>query len=102
MRNLRQIFRLHTPAGCYAPDFMFLFQVDTQKVLLEIKGEHLAMGNAGATIKARAAEAWCDAMNNLGQGPWRHWFVLGSDAERAQSIDDLEAYANEWKRAHAI
>lgn len=102
MRNLRQIFRLHTPAGRYAPDFMFLVQIDEQKILLEIKGKHLAAGDSSATVKARAAEAWCDAMNNLGQGPWRHWFVLGSDAERAQSIGDLRSYANEWKRAHAL
>lgn len=102
MRNLRKIFQLQTPAGGYAPDFMFLLQVDGEKIILEIKGRHLADGDSSAAIKARAAEAWCEAMNNLGQGPWRHWFVLGSDAERAQSIGDLRSYASEWKRAHAI
>jgi len=100
MRNLRKIFRLHTPAGGYAPDFLFLLKVDDRKILLEIKGEHLMGVDSKASIKTRAAEAWCLAMNDLGEGPWEHWFVLGSDAKHAQGITDLEAYANEWKEIH--
>jgi len=43
-----------------------------------------------ARIKARAADAWCEAVNNNGAHSWQHWLVLDSDVERCNSVDDIE------------
>ncbi len=89
-RNLPRSFGLVTPAGNYYPDFLLVCKLeDGGQVLLEIKGEFLAVGEQSeANLKAKAARAWCAAMTANGV-PWQYWFVLDRDAQACQTVQDL-------------
>ena len=89
-RNLPGSFGLVTPAGNYYPDFLLVCKLEGgEQVLLEIKGEFLAIGEQSeANLKAKAARAWCAAMTASGV-PWQYWFILDRDAQGCQTVQDL-------------
>lgn len=99
VRNLRKIFYLHTPVGSHSPDFLFLMKLDGQKnVLMELKGEQLWGRDTNAYAKAKATEAWCEAMNELDEEEWDYWLILESDAREARNLQDLRQLAEDWKK----
>jgi len=97
-RNLRQILKISTPIGTYAPDYLFLLKTDNANVLLEIKGEFLAAGETSeAEVKANAAEEWCHAVSQVTKLDWMHWMVLDRDARRIQSLAEIRELAEEMQ-----
>lgn len=90
-RNLPNSFCLSTPAGNYYPDFLLVWKLENgYNVLLEIKGEFLAVGEQSeAKLKAKAAQTWCAAMTTNGI-PWQYWLVLDREAQRCQTVEDLK------------
>jgi superfamily II DNA or RNA helicase len=98
IRNLRPVLSLATPIGMYSPDFLFLLRISGINVILEIKGEFLAAGfGSDATTKAIAAEAWCEAISEISNDKWEHWFVLDRDARRLNTFSELKEVADEWR-----
>ena len=93
-RNLPGSFVLATPAGNYHPDFLLVWKLENgDQVLLEIKGEFLAVGEQSeANLKAKAARTWCAAMTANGM-PWQYWLVLDRDAQRCDTVEDLRKAA---------
>lgn len=93
-RNLPGAFSISTPAGNYSPDFLFAGNfAGGNQILLEIKGEFLAVGDQSeANIKAKAAKTWCAAMTAQGS-PWQYWLVLDREAKTCQTIEDLRMAA---------
>jgi len=103
VRNIKQIFKLETPVGNYSPDFLFILKIGSKNVLLEVKGEFLAGSDtAESVVKAAAAEYWCLAVNSIGTEHWEHWFIKDQDAKHAESLNELEAIAAEWREVHKI
>lgn len=89
-RNLPQLLRLATPAGMYAPDFAFLLDVGSVKVLLEVKGDEFQRAeDSDSSIKRSAATRWCSAMSQATGEAWEYWFLLDSDAEDCETFADV-------------
>jgi len=98
VRNLRQILRIATPIGMYAPDYLFLLKAGDLSVLLEVKGEFLAAGErSDAAVKAGAAEEWCQAVSIVTKQQWEHWMILDRDARRIQTLEEIRELADEIK-----
>jgi superfamily II DNA or RNA helicase len=94
VRNDPARLRIATPIGNYEPDFVFLRRIDRnpQAVLVEAKhGGLWKPPESDARVKARAAEAWCRAVNSIGGTyDWQYWLLLNDDIEDASSVADLE------------
>ncbi len=94
VRNDPARLRIPTPIGMYEPDFCVGVRTKGKSriIVLEIKRGDLWMPqDSDPRVKARAAEAWCEAVNHgVSDATWEHWIVLDHDLENAQTIDDLE------------
>lgn len=89
-RNLPGILTLTTPAGKYSPDFAIFLVCDDKNVLLELKDDdRFGSEEQDATIKARAARAWCKAQSDASGKPWEYWLLLDSDASFCQTFEDI-------------
>ena len=71
------------------------FSFCTTNVLLEIKGDIYYGGeDDDATINADAAREWCKAQSASSGEKWEYWFLLDSDADICNSIDDIRDNAD--------
>ena len=61
-------------------------------MILEVKrADFWHPEDSDARVKARAADAWCKAVNSSGkEGTWEHWVVLDVDVGESNSLQDLK------------
>lgn len=89
-RNLPGILTLETPVGKYSPDFAIFLNLGDKNVLLELKDDdRFGREDQDATIKAKAARAWCAAQTEATGKPWEYWLLLTTDSVFCQTIDDI-------------
>ena len=89
-RNDPPALRIPTPIGQYAPDFVV--RLEGEKILLlEIKQSELFEApESDARVKARAAAAWCAAIEAAKtSGDWGYAIVLDDDIDRATTLEEL-------------
>lgn len=93
-RNLPGILTLVTPAGNYSPDFAILLQLDNKNILLELKDDdRFGREDQDATIKAKAANAWCKATTVATKTTWEYRIIMDSDARDCQTFEDIMDYS---------
>lgn len=92
VRNDPPRLRIPTPIGYYEPDFIVrLKQPAGHTMIVEVKrGDLWTSIDSDPRVKARAADAWCAAVNaGTGTKLWSHFIVLDCDVERVETVDDV-------------
>jgi hypothetical protein len=81
---------ISTPIGLYAPDFVVELTGE-RRLVLEIKQSAMwEAPDSDPRVKARAAAAWCGALNAADATErWSYWVILDEDVERAKTLEDL-------------
>lgn len=93
-RNLPGILTLITPAGYYSPDFAILLKLNDKNILLELKDDdRFGRDDQDATIKAKAATSWCQAITSATAESWEYRILLDSDAKDCETFDDIMNYS---------
>lgn len=89
-RNDPVRLRIPTPVGFYEPDFVLQF-ADGRRMILEVKGaNYWRPPDSDPRVKARATDAWCQAVNARGGvAQWVHVVALDADIEQAATLHDL-------------
>ena len=85
----------------YKPqDFSFfhrsekLVQLNDKNILLELKDDdRFGRDDQDATIKAKAATSWCQAITSATAESWEYRILLDSDAKDCETFDDIMNYS---------
>lgn len=96
-RNDPARLRISTPIGNYEPDFLCSVRREKREMhaIVEVKQSGLwSPSDSDPRVKARSADAWCDAVNSAeGEVTWEHIVVLDKDVGDAASLEDLKRVA---------
>ena len=86
VRNEPRRFRILTPAGWFAPDFLVALKSGVLAIV-EVKGAfYWNPPDSEARIKAASAARWTEKMNEVAGQQWKFGVALDSDVETAGSF----------------